>query len=122
MTPFTTKHTHVIDGVRQYRHQCNHCRTLTAWTTKALLHCSCRDAQELPVIECVHRGEIIGAHICNTCGNRGAIAQVYQCQLLQQPCVLRPWTTNKSKMPEVSCVTCRQRELTDGTKPWDALS
>lgn len=87
-------------------------------------------AHELPVhhacgevvidtLECQHRSHVIGEHICEVCGMRGQVALVYRCERLAAPCVLRPWTNLRRKMDgETSCVTCRERTLPDGSRPW----
>jgi hypothetical protein len=74
--------------------------------------------------ECIHRGVQIGEHVCEPCGIRGTILPVYQCNLLDRPCVRRWWTNSLAKREasgEVNCNTCRERTLSDGTKPWDWL-
>jgi hypothetical protein len=73
--------------------------------------------------ECIHKGEQIGEHTCETCSQKGRVIPVYHCNLFDKPCVWRWWTNEGKKRTEsgeLACVTCRERTLFDGTKPWDS--
>lgn len=71
--------------------------------------------------ECVHRGDTTGeTHVCEPCGIRGTIAAVYACSI-KGKAVIRWWTnllSARRESGETACLTCRERELSDGSKPY----
>lgn len=120
---FTVFATRYRNGAKEYRHVCVRCGLRSGWTKQGNPERIAADCVKTPTdgASCIHRGHVIGERTCETCGQRGQVAQVFQCELLALPCVLRPWTNRRSQMPEVACVTCRDRTLPDGSKPWELI-
>lgn len=82
------------------------------------VHHRCRPVAELL---CVHRGAVIDSRVCERCGERGKVVDVYQCEAKQGPCVLRWWTNSEqARAGMLCCLLCRDRQEPDGTRPWDA--
>ena len=58
-------------------------------------------------LECVHRGGKIGERVCESCGQRGQVVDVFECAIFSE-CTLRKWKTGTQG--EAVCITCVGRE------------
>ena len=66
-------------------------------------------AADLP---CIHRGELLRVIQCEICGDRGNPVEVYQCnssRVKNYTCTASRWTTDPTKQPSQTCLTCPHR-------------
>jgi hypothetical protein len=125
------------ESARGRRYRCDVCTTRTGWTRddpEQIYHLCARpvplpDPFPLPRVAevlCVFRGlEVIDHRKCDACGERGRQREVFLCQHPDHigPCVWNWWTNRLGpRAGHTCCLTCRDRQLADGTRPWDLVA